>query len=157
MVMRADALERFELRIQEQMTASAADSDSAHDLSHIRRVVKTARDIAQREGGALEIVVPAAWLHDFVVVPKSSQDRARASRLSADAANALLREMGYPSEWLAPIAHAIAAHSFSAGIEPETLEARIVQDADRLDALGAIGLARCFATAGAMGTAIYCE
>jgi uncharacterized protein len=155
--MKADALERFERRIQERVAVPVADPDSAHDLSHIRRVVKTARDIAQREGGALEIVVPAAWLHDLVVVPKSSPDRARASRLSAEAANALLEKMEYPSEWLAAIAHAIAAHSFSAGIEPETLEARIVQDADRLDALGAIGLARCFATAGALGTALYCE
>jgi uncharacterized protein len=156
MVMTAEALAEFERRIQGRMPAPD-HPDSAHDLSHIRRVVKAAREICEREGGALEIVIPAAWLHDLVAVPKSSPERARASRLSAEAALGLLRELEYPAEWHAPIAHAIAAHSFSAGLEPETLEARIVQDADRLDALGAIGLARCFATAGAMGTALYCE
>jgi uncharacterized protein len=156
MAMTAEELGRFEQRFAERIPAPA-HPDSAHDLSHIRRVVKAARAIAKREGGALEIVIPAAWLHDLVAVPKSSPDRARASRLSAEAGVVLLRELEYPTEWHAPIAHAIAAHSFSAGLEPETLEARIVQDADRLDALGAIGLARCFATAGAMGTALYCE
>jgi uncharacterized protein len=157
MVMKAETLDEFERRIQERVAAPVVQFDSAHDLSHIRRVVRAAKDIARREGGALEVVIPAAWLHDLVVVPKSSPDRGRASQLSAEAAIALLREIEYPEKWLAPIAHAIAAHSFSAGIEPETLEARIVQDADRLDALGAIGLARCFATAGALGTALYCE
>jgi uncharacterized protein len=142
MAMTAEALAEFERRIEGRMPAPDYP-DSAHDQSHVRRVVKAAREIAEQEGGALEVVIPAAWLHDLVAVPKSSPDRARASRLSAEAALGMLRELEYPAEWHAPIAHAIAAHSFSAGLEPETL--------------GAIGLARCFATAGAMGTALYCE
>ncbi len=116
--------------------------DAAHDSQHVRRVVANARALAALEGAAYEIVVPAAWLHDCVVVPKDSPDRRRASRMAADRAGELLREWGYPPELIPEVEHAIAAHSFSAGIEPRTLAAKVVQDADRLDALGAIGLAR---------------
>jgi uncharacterized protein len=134
---------------------SAQSADVAHDLEHIRRVVRKARAIAAAEGGLLEVVVPAAWLHDCVVLPKDSGERASASRLAAEAATVFLKETGYPAEYLAGIAHAIEAHSFSANVPPETLEAQIVQDADRLDAIGAIGIARCLMLGGAMGKPLY--
>jgi uncharacterized protein len=102
------------------------------------------------------VVLPAAWLHDIVAVRKDSPDRARASTLAAAEAARFLRDIDYPAALVAEIAHAIEAHSFSAGIEPRTLEAQVVQDADRLEALGAIGIARCFATTGAMARPLYC-
>lgn len=130
--------------------------DGAHDLGHLRRVWANARAIAQAEGGAdLEILLAAAFLHDAVNLPKSHPDRARASRLSADHAAAFLPGTGFAPEKIAAVAHAIAAHSFSAGIAPETPEARILQDADRLEALGAIGLARMFHVAGQMGAYLF--
>ncbi len=135
--------------------AQTMAGDAAHDVSHVRRVVANARRLALDEGADLRVVLPAAWLHDVVTVPKSSPDRARASQLAAHAASAWLGDEGFPSELIAAVAHAVAAHSFSAGIAPETPEARVVQDADRLDALGAVGLARMFATAGAMGAALF--
>jgi len=134
---------------------SAEAGDPAHDLLHIERVVKTARELAEKEGAQLEVVIPAAWLHDFIVVPKNDPRRSQASRLSAEGALKYLREIEYPEEFHASIAHAIEAHSFSANIEPRTLEARVVQDADRLDGLGAIGLARLFVTAGLMRRPLY--
>ncbi|WP_189004728.1 HD domain-containing protein [Deinococcus roseus] len=141
---------RFQNHLQEH-----ASFDAGHDLEHIRRVVLSARRIALQEQAVLEVVVPAAWLHDCVVVPKDSPQRKQASKLAADAAVAYLLEVGYPEQHLQAIHHAIHAHSFSAGVVPETLEARIVQDADRLDAVGSIGIARCLMLGGSMGRALY--
>lgn len=134
----------------------ADQRDGAHDLGHLRRVWQNCRRIALDEPGAdPEILLPAAFFHDAVNLPKTHQDRAAASRLSADLAVAWLRGQDYPEAKLSAVAHAIAAHSFSAGIAPETLEARILQDADRLEALGALGLARMFYVAGATGGALF--
>ena len=134
---------------------AAAGGDAAHDLEHVRRVVRNARALAATEGAKLEVVLPAAWLHDCVSVPKDSPGRAQASRLAAARAADWLRDWGWPETTLPEIAHAIEAHSFSAGLTPRTLEAKVVQDADRLDALGATGLARCLMLGGAMGRPLY--
>jgi uncharacterized protein len=117
--------------------------DVAHDLEHVKRVVKNAKDICAKEQGNAHVVVPAAWLHDCVNVPKTSELRSQGSKLSADKAIEYLREVGYPAKYLCAIHHAIHAHSFSANIPTMTLEAEVVQDADRIDALGALGLSRC--------------
>ena len=130
-------------------------SDAAHDLSHVRRVVRTAVQLAEAEGAVMDVVYPAAWLHDCVVVPKDSADRSKASTLAAEAATAFLRSVEYPSQYLDDIHHAIEAHSFSRGMIARTLEAKVVQDADRLDALGAIGIARCFSVGGRLGRLFY--
>ena len=87
--------------------------------------------------------------------PKDDPLRAQASALSARAARELLAEQGFPGERLDAVAHAIEAHSYSAAVAPRTLEACILQDADRLEALGAIGLARCFYTGGKLGIALW--
>ena len=129
--------------------------DASHDLAHLKRVVNTARHLCQAEKASWEVVLPAAWFHDYVVIPKKDPRRAQASRLSAQAALAYLHTVQYPSQYFSDIAHAIETHSFSANLECQTLEARIVQDADRLDALGAIGLARLFNTSGQMGSLLY--
>lgn len=132
-------------------------ADAAHDLGHMRRVVMNASRLAATEGARREIVLPASWLHDCVTVRKDSPQRAQASRLAAVQATTWLRAWNYPAEFLADIAHAVEAHSFSAGIPPRTLEAQVVQDADRLEAIGAVGLARCLMLGGAMGRPLYVE
>jgi len=129
--------------------------DAAHDLEHIKRVVSNAKDICIKEGGELAIVLPAAWLHDCINVPKTSELRAQGSKLSADKAIEYLKEISYPQEFLGDIHHAVHAHSFSANIETNTLEARIVQDADRIDALGALGLARCLMYSASKNRPLY--
>lgn len=125
-----------------QLLADHTIPDAAHDLQHLHRVAANARRLAAAEDADWTVVMPAAWLHDCVVVPKSSPARARASQLAADRAVEWLEQNAWPHGKLGEISHAIAAHSFSAGIPPLTLEARVLQDADRLDALGAVGLAR---------------
>ena len=134
---------------------AAQPADGAHDLGHLSRVWANARAIALDEPQVDWPVLEAAvWFHDLVNLPKDSPDRARASTLSAAAAVDFLRVDGFDPAKLEAVAHAIAAHSFSAGIPPETPEARILQDADRLEALGAIGLARMFLISGRMGGGI---
>jgi uncharacterized protein len=132
-------------------------SDPSHDVLHIGRVVKTALRLGREEKADPNIVMPAAYFHDFVNVPKNDPRRKEASSLSAEAAGHYLAGLGYPENYLPAIRHAIAAHSFSASIKPETIEAKVVQDADRLDALGAIGIARCFSVSALMQTPYYCE
>ena len=132
-----------------------AGNDVAHDLEHIRRVVSNARHLAREEGARLDVVIPAAWLHDCVHVPKNSPERSRASALAAAEAVRVLAEWGQDPKTLPAIAHAIEAHSFSAGVTPETIEAQVLQDADRLDALGAVGIARCLMLGGTLGRPFY--
>jgi len=149
--MKLDQLEVLSLEYLKEVMAA----DPAHDITHVQRVVRNTRMLTKAENGNTAISVPAAWLHDCVSVAKNSPLRKQASKLAADEAVRFLETVNYPSDLLAPIYHAIEAHSFSANIPPETLEARIVQDADRLEAVGAIGIARCFLTGGSMGTPLY--
>lgn len=131
------------------------DGDPAHDITHVQRVVQNTIQLTEVENGNAAISVPAAWLHDCVSVAKDSPLRKQSSKLAAQEAVRFLESVNYPADLLAQIYHAIEAHSFSANIPTQTLEARIVQDADRLEAVGAIGLARCFLTGGSMGTPLY--
>jgi len=131
--------------------------DPSHDMLHIQRVVKNAYLIAKNENAILEIVVPAAYLHDVIYVAKNDPRRKQASFLSAVEARLFLNQIKFPNQHIEPICHAIETHSFSANNSPATLEAKVVQDADRLDALGAIGIARCFALSGLALRPIYHE
>jgi uncharacterized protein len=137
------------------LAAAAAGDDGAHDASHLERVWRSAQVLLARHPEADALVVMAAcYLHDLVNLPKNDPDRARASRRAALLAREQLARRGFPHDRLDGVAHAIEAHSFSAAIPPTTIEAKIVQDADRLDALGAVGLARMFYIAGRMGSAL---
>jgi uncharacterized protein len=146
-----DLAARCEAYVREQ----AASNDPAHDMEHLRRVVGNARWLAAAEGARLEIVIPAAWLHDCVLLPKDSPRRSEASRLAAAEAARLLESWGCDPAWLPGIRHAIEAHSFTARITPETPEAKVVQDADRLEALGAVGLSRTLLLGGHMRKRFY--
>lgn len=132
-----------------------ATKDAAHDLEHIHRVVTNAQRISLTEGADWLVVMPAAWLHDCVVISKTSPDRKRASVLAAQQAIAWLVKYDWPHGKLDEISHAIEAHSFTAGIPPRTLEAQVLQDADRLDALGAVGLSRTLMLGGELQRVLY--
>jgi uncharacterized protein len=135
--------------------AMSMDDDPAHDASHLCRVWSLAMRIAAKDGGDPEILAAAVLLHDCVKIPKASPGGERASLLAGAKAGRLLANQDWKPNRIAAVVHAIEAHSFSAGIKPETIEAMILQDADRLDAIGAIGVARCFIVAGRLGRPIY--
>uniref|UniRef100_UPI000494622D HD domain-containing protein n=1 Tax=Oceanicola sp. S124 TaxID=1042378 RepID=UPI000494622D len=116
--------------------------DGAHDEAHLLRVWRNVARIAAEEGGDTRILLAATLLHDCIWVDKASPERRMASRMAAVKAREVLAGLGWGEGDIARVAHAIEAHSFSAGITPETKEARILQDADRLDAMGFIGVAR---------------
>jgi len=88
-------------------------------------------------------------------VEKNSPLRSKASTLAAEKAGEILQGLAWQPETIAAVTHAIETHSFSAGLTPVTLEAKIMQDADRLDSLGMIGVARTFYIAGRMGSGLY--
>lgn len=149
-----DIVQRFEPQLLAFISKEMVQ-DPAHDLSHVKRVVKTAHELCQQENARLEVVLPAAYLHDCFTFPKNHPERAKSSTIAADKATQFLASISYPSEFISDIHHAICSHSYSANIAPTTLEAKIVQDADRLDALGAVGIARCLQVSASFGSSLY--
>lgn len=132
----------------------ADGNDGSHDLAHLQRVWRNVQRIQAKEGGDLDVLLAATVLHDCVAVEKNSPLRAQASTLSAERAAAILADMGWPLPRIEQVAHAVMTHSYSAGLPPQSLEAKILQDSDRLDAIGAVGIARCFYVAGRTGSAL---
>ena len=130
-------------------------SDPAHDFSHILRVFKNAQYLGKAEGADMQILLIAALLHDIVseskLSKKSSESEARRQKIAED----FLKKKGLDDNAIKSVLYAIEVHRFSKGLVPSTLEAKILQDADRLDAMGAIGIARVFTTGGAMGRKLY--
>lgn len=149
-----ETIEEFEPTLAAYM-AGRVSTDPAHDMLHVQRVVNLARILCTEEGAHHAVVIPAAWLHDCITLPKDAPNKHEASTLAADEALRFLRSAGFPQRHLPAIHHAIRAHSYSGGIQPQTLEAKVVQDADRLDALGAIGIARCMLVGGALHKPLY--
>jgi uncharacterized protein len=137
------------------LDVSTDEEDGAHDLSHIVRVWRNAKLIQQQEGGDLEVLAAAVLLHDCVQVPKDSPLRGKASLLAANESRLRLESLGWEPSRIDTVACAIESHSFSAGVAPTSIEACILQDADRLDAIGVTGIARCFYTAGRLGSRLY--
>lgn len=129
--------------------------DPAHDESHLLRVVRNALWFG--EDGDKDVIIPAALCHDLVNLPKSHHNRSLASTLSAiDTITALHKTIGFKDRaHCENIRHAIVAHSFSAKTAPYTLEAKAVQDADRIDSLGLLGITRMFSVGGSMGRALF--
>lgn len=150
-------LGQWQHRFEQWLKAHHATDDTAHDISHFRRVWHTSQRLMEGQKVDALVILTACYFHDIVSLPKNHPQRGRSSQLASAKTIAILREdfTDFPAHHYAAIQHAIEAHSFSAGITPLTLEAKIVQDADRLEALGAIGLARVFAVSGALGVPLF--
>ncbi|TBR10914.1 MAG: HD domain-containing protein [Candidatus Nitrosotenuis sp.] len=143
-------LKRLEIEVRNQIK-----NDPAHDFEHIMRVYKNAKKIAKHENANMRLVLTSALLHDVVSFPKSDKRSKTSSLKSAQKAKRILKKYHYTAHEISVIFDAIADHSFSRNKIPETMEGKILQDADRLDALGAIGIARTFSVGGAENRPIY--
>lgn len=133
-------------------------ADPAHDFTHILRVYSNARTIGQEEGADMRVLLLAALLHDVGSEKKHKAEQAKQVKSEDDrhrALEAFLESIGLDEGARESVLYAVDVHRFSKGIVPATLEARILQDADRLDALGAIGIARVFLTGGVLGRELY--
>ena len=130
-------------------------NDSAHDFDHIMRVYKNAQQIIKKEKVNETLVLSAVLLHDVVSFPKSDKRSKNSSIESAKKAKTILKKYDFTSDEITIVCDAISEHSFSQKKIPKTIEGKILQDADRLDALGAIGIARVFATGGSLRRQFY--
>jgi uncharacterized protein len=131
-------------------------NDPSHDLGHVLRVLRLAEKIAAAEGGDLDVLIPAALFHDVIVYAKDDPRSPHAAEESAQVAREVLEGcMEYPGEKIPQVMTAIRQCSYSKGVDPESREGAILQDADRLEATGAIAVMRTFASCGSMGRAFY--
>lgn len=131
------------------------DNDPAHDFEHVMRVYNNAQKIAKKEKANQKLVLSAALLHDIISYPKSSKRSKLSSIESAKKSKSILKKYDFTIEEINIVSDAIAEHSFAQNKIPQTIEGKILQDADRLDALGAIGIARVFATSGSLNRPFY--
>jgi uncharacterized protein len=142
-------------KLKAEVRKRVENNDPAHDFEHIMRVYRNAQRIAKKEGANIQIVLASVLLHDMVSYPKSDPRSKNSSVESAKEAKKILLKYGYNEKEVNVITDAIRDHSFSKGTVPQTLEGKILQDADRLDAIGAIGIARAFSVAGAERRLFY--
>ena len=143
-------LKKLEIEVQKRI-----QNDPAHDFEHIMRVYKNVKKIAKHEDVDLRLVLTSALLHDIISFPKSDKRSKTSSLKSAQKAKRILEKYHYTKNEITIITDAIADHSFSRNKTPKTMIGKILQDADRLDALGAIGIARTFSVGGAENRPIY--
>ncbi|MFB5637023.1 MAG: HD domain-containing protein [Nitrosarchaeum sp.] len=130
-------------------------NDSAHDFDHVMRVFKNAQNICKKENANEKLVLSAVLLHDIVSYPKSDKRSKLSSIRSAEKSKKILKKFNFTKQEIQIIYDAIRDHSFSQNKTPKTIEGKILQDADRLDALGAIGIARVFAVGGSENRQFY--
>jgi len=132
------------------------EGDPSHDIYHALRVLKNAEYISRKENGDLDIVIPSALFHDVICYPKNNPKSKYSALVSADFAVKALEELNqYPKDKISKVYTSIEQCSFSKNIIPELLEAKILQDADRLEATGAISIMRTFCSAGLMNSKLY--
>ena len=140
--------------VKEELTCSA------HNLDHVFRVHKLCLFIADHEKDVdLEVLIPAALLHDIARVKESKDNTGEIDHavLGAEMAEVVLKSLNYSNNEIEKIKHCITAHRFRSGNEPKIIEAKILFDADKLDAIGATGIARTFMLAGQFGQRIMLD
>lgn len=145
-----DSIDSLQKQVKKRM-----NNDPAHDFNHIMRVYKNAQKLCKKEKANEKLVLSAVLLHDIISYPKSDKRSKLSSQKSAEEARKILKKLNFIPNEIQIISDAIRDHSFSRGKIPVTLEGKILQDADRLDAIGAIGIARVFAVSGSEKRPFY--
>ena len=130
-------------------------NDPAHDFEHVLRVYENAKMICSKEKANKKLVLYSALLHDIASFPKNDKRSKISSTKSSKEAKKILKKFSFSDEETKIISNAIEDHSFSKNKKPTSLEGKILQDADRLDAIGAIGIARTFAVGGSEFRSFY--
>ena len=131
-------------------------NDPSHDGNHAMQVLKNVELLAEREGGDLNILIPAALLHDVVIYAKDDPRSDRAPAESAELTKEILeQEADYPKEKITAVMEVIERCSFNKTEEPKTIEVKILRDADKLEATGAVSVMRTFSSGGQMGRPLY--
>ena len=128
-----------------------SNNDPAHDFEHIMRVYRNAEKICKTENGNKKLILSAVLLHDIVKIKNQKDSATKSAKLSEK----ILKENNFFDDEIKIISDAIKEHSFSKGKIPSSIEGKILQDADRLDAIGAIGLARVFSFSGSNNRPFY--
>ncbi len=131
------------------------EKGGSHAFDHIERVYNLALKIGENKKADLDVIKAAVLLHDISRLKEDNKEIEDHAEHGAEAAEKILREMNFPKNKIKNVVHAIRVHRHSKGLIAETKEAEILQDADRLDALGAITIARMFSTGGKIDRPLY--
>ena len=131
--------------------------DASHDIHHFRRVAKWAYKITENETQEFDflVILAACYFHDVINLAKNHPKRTTASTLAAKLTLQILENLNFPKDKISKVCHAVEAHSYSAQIKPGLLEAKVLRDADRLDALGSVGVLRTLYISGSMKRPLY--
>ena len=130
-------------------------NDPSHDFEHIMRVYKNAEKICKTESVNKKLVLISVLLHDIVKKSQSRKSSKSSADLSAEKSLEILKKLNMSKLEINIITEAIRNHSFTKKKISKTIEGRILQDADRLDAIGAVGIARAFCVSGVKNRPFY--
>ena len=135
-------------------------SSSPHDMEHVNRVYKMCLRLAEgKEEVNFKVLRTAALLHDIARVKEDQDSSGKIDHaiLGASMAEELLQELDFTGEEIEHVKHCIVSHRFRSEHRPETLEAKVLFDADKLDVIGAVGIARSFMIAGQYNNRMYSD
>jgi uncharacterized protein len=136
--------------------ALAITEGGSHGPDHSERVLATALTIGKQMQARLDILLPAALLHDIGRKEESaSKGKICHAQRGAELAQPILRELGFGEDDIKAVCHCIASHRYRRGLAPQSLEAKILFDADKLDSIGAVGIGRAFLFAGQIGARLH--
>lgn len=146
----------FKKKLIDIARENMSTTDPSHDINHVLRVLAISEKIATAENADFDIIVPSALFHDVINYPKNHHKRLHSSKESAEFARRILKNIkSFPEDKIEKVYESINICSFTKGLKPDFLEGKILQDADSLEATGAVAIMRTFSSAGIMNKTFY--